>query len=597
MFPSIGQSPLEVPSTISRQTSEVPITEWDIGQGKISLFYGARNTLVAINAREGTQNPFRSPLYSIDYAANLIDMFHRTIKVNLEREGPNSYCFLPKFCTEAQNAPEVTVALFGDLDTSSSDEGEPRALRWGVFNSSTGEEYPVEINDLLAETFIRYAPNMDVPHMEPVLDENGQAIMKDGQPIMKPALDHYAMTSYAQRFGVVIERDVTECIQNVILHRVGFFNKTALLDKNNWGATLVDLGESDSNISPLHPDYFSSASTWGGHTVIIIETIENGEHHIWRGDLIPRANGLARARIKELSVDEVIVILQKNPPRSKTWVREKSLVQLMKNQIALEAARSEKGAPIEFLNGEPIRFGLTGTLSLWEPYRNCTTWARERMFLADIHIPFRISLNPLQTPKIYINPSNETLAINNATGVVLGGIFVGAAMSIAAGISTVGTPILLAVSGLAASMVNFENSVHRKREDPTDLIRFLEAVTNENLIRGVANSSVDLIENLLNEKYTHPSQARTVRKIQAKIDALKETLEFGYFHQLCSAQEELAKYVKKKMHEKKIDKTAYEACKAISEVCEREHSSRRIAFAYHERDVEERNKPDPLAWL
>jgi hypothetical protein len=344
MLPIIEQSPLDVLSTTALPTSETLITEWNIGQRTISLFYGARNTLVAVDGRDGTREPFLSTLYSVEYAANLIEMFHRTIQVNLEREGINDYCFLPKLCIEAQNAPEITVALFGDRDTSSNDEEEPRVLRWGVFNSSTREEYPVETNDPLSEIFIRHAPATDIPHMRLVLDANGQAIMKDGKAVMEPAFNHYAMTSYAKRFGVVIERDATDRIQNVVLHRVSLLDKNVLLDHTNWAVTLVSTKSSSQTQNILG----RWLGEYAGHAMLACEGVEEDTPFLRYIHLTQNP----RERIPNLAADQAqIESFDRSTPldtvNAPTWVRSKALVE---NMFIF----------VTELENQPVKFALYG---------------------------------------------------------------------------------------------------------------------------------------------------------------------------------------------------------------------------------------------
>jgi hypothetical protein len=194
-------------------------------------------------------------------------MFRRTIAVNLEKEEPHFSCFLPKFCTVARDAPGMHVALFGRIDTRSSITGELKGMRWGIFDISRREEQVFEVNDAVAEEFIRHAPKTNVPHLVPYKKDGKPILDKNKQPLMRPTNNHYAMTSYARRYDVVLERDA-DVIRNVRLVRTSIFDKNVWLDERSWAITLVSQKSTTSN------DLATRTGCRPGHAVIAYEGIK-----------------------------------------------------------------------------------------------------------------------------------------------------------------------------------------------------------------------------------------------------------------------------------------------------------------------------------
>ena len=484
----------------------VPITPWAFDGRNISLLPGAfwqSNCFLVEGAdRKITVEPSR---YDLSRAKTLIEMFHQTIEENLRREPHRDSCFLPVWSMRAHNAPELEIALFGHLDITfdnpNNPEGKAVGMRWGVYNTSTKtEEQFLEVKAPLASVFIEKAP-----------------------------LYKNAMENYAKRFRI----DVTPKsgkVQEVALRYVSLLDKNVFLDEDSWAVTLADLGTSE----------FRSSSTWGGHAVIIIEAIENDEYHVWRGDLIEGINGLAKARFWEISTETLMAELE-NHPRTETYGRHRSLVQIMKNQIELEAARSTDGKPIGFINGNPIRFGLTGMTSLQGEFRNCTTWARERASLADIDDSLNIMFFGLQTPGFYINPS-PALGIINITYLI--GLMVINHIIFHITMGPMGALIKLAVEG--SSEVLVLGPLARSLADADLIKEFSKAVTSANRIREFAGSIVLRIEKFL-EEYGDYLQKDFISDIQARVDASKKILKSGHLQEICCVHEELAECLEKEV--------------------------------------------------
>lgn len=230
--------------TLSGASVDVPktvVAEWTVGDRKVCLFQISDRLAFSTEGRTDRLTTFRPELCDIGYAINLIIMFRRTIAVNLEKEEPHSSCFLPKFCTVARDAPGMHVALFGRIDTRSSLAGEIKGMRWGIFDISRREEQVFEVKDAVAEEFIRHAPKTNAPHLVPHKKKDGEPILDENkQQVMLPANDHYAMTTYAKRFDVVLERDA-DVIRHVRLVRTSIFDRNVWLDERSWAITLVSL--------------------------------------------------------------------------------------------------------------------------------------------------------------------------------------------------------------------------------------------------------------------------------------------------------------------------------------------------------------------
>lgn len=242
-----------VPPGASVDIPKTVVAEWTVGKREVCLFQVSDRLAFSTEGRSGRLATFRPEVFDIGSAINLIIMFRRTIAVNLEKEEPHSSCFLPKFCTVARDAPGMHVALFGRVDTRSAAAGDLKGMRWGIWDISRREEQVFEVNDAVAEEFVRYAPKTNAPHFVTRNNEDGQLILDaNKQPAMFEGNDHYAMTTYAKRFDVVLERDSTGAIQNVRLVRTSIFDRTVWLDEHSWAITLVSQQTIRTGCTPSH---------------------------------------------------------------------------------------------------------------------------------------------------------------------------------------------------------------------------------------------------------------------------------------------------------------------------------------------------------
>lgn len=241
------------------------ISDWSIGEKRIDLYRESQaNYLTFRDQSTGKTTKFRTSLYDISYAVSLVSLFHKTIGENLRKDTPNSACFLPKLCIEVHDG--IQVALFGRVDTQTNVRGELKGMRWGVFNSSTRVEqtFDVDEDDSVARLFVRHAPSTNQPHMIEVGHDDLN------KPIMKPAVNHYAMTAYAKSFNIVLTLDIAKRIQKVALHHVSLLDRNVILSENVWSVTLVSALQSTQSL-------FSSLFTrFAGHAMLACEGIEHG---------------------------------------------------------------------------------------------------------------------------------------------------------------------------------------------------------------------------------------------------------------------------------------------------------------------------------
>jgi hypothetical protein len=236
----------------------------------------------------------------------------------------------------------------------------------------------------------------------------------------------------------------------------------ATLDESNWGVTIADLGESISDVQ------LDSPFSWGGHAVVVIETIEDGVHHMWRGDLVGHSvkgtlcGYSAEIRFGTTTLDSLRNKpkrqLPKDFPRTETWIRTKSDVQKLKDQIVLEAEHSKKKEPIYTQNGRLIKFAPLGGSSV-EGTFNCIEWAKDGVTLANIKVPDLMSSKYfISTPTLYTGSKAATiaketlatLAMSAKRGINLGLIFGGMGLvigGIAAG------PLGCSIGGLVGNIL------------------------------------------------------------------------------------------------------------------------------------------------
>lgn len=334
---AISENFPKAPTEVARQF----IAEWTFGLRTVCLFQEPNCLAFSTDGRSGKTTTFKPALYDINYAVNLIKMFHRTIGVNLENDEPHSSCFLPKLCTDAQNAPGIKVALFGRVDARVSVAGELKGMRWGVFNTSNKEEHTFQADDPIARAFVYQAPGTNRPHMESVLDKNGKQVMK-------PASDHFAMTSYAKRFSPVLSRNIENHIQDVILHRVSLIDRNVLLSENDWAVTLVSSMDCTQNmLSRLFRGTF-------GHAMLACEGVEQDKPFIRYLHLTqsPKEKNpkLAKDEAQIESFDRTEPLETFNGP---TWARSKVLVEKMFSFV-------------DTMKNKPVKFAYYGSY-FWQP--------------------------------------------------------------------------------------------------------------------------------------------------------------------------------------------------------------------------------------
>ena len=315
------------------------ISEWTIGKKTICLFRDGARLAFSTDGRAGQTSTFKPNIYNIDYAINLVLMFHKTIEENLNREETHSSCFLPKLCTEAQN-PDTQVALFGRVDARKVATGELQGLRWGIFSTTTKKEQVFDVNDEVAKAFVYHAPDTNIPEMKQVIDKNGVPVMsKAGKPMMKPGPNHYAYDSYVNRFCVLITRDDADRIQNVALHHVSLLDRHVLLDENIWAITLVSAQKSKGIASFLNL----------GHAVVAWEGVEENRSFLRWADITTDHSGnsqTAKVRIDTLN----------NPHKSwmigPTWPRKRHAVEKMVSYVCetvdTPTASSEEASFVNF---------------------------------------------------------------------------------------------------------------------------------------------------------------------------------------------------------------------------------------------------------
>ncbi len=202
------------------------------------------------------------------------------------------------------------------------------------------------------------------------------------------------------------------------------------IDQSSWGVTLVDVGRSKSKLKPtgINPFYWDidiNPLTWSGHAVIIIETVEKGVFHMWRAEVLGDENDEVICLFKETSLDELRkkndgTLLSENFPRSKTWIKTKSLVLKMMGQISRDVANYNKE------HGESFNALFLGDAIVDRPrYEvNCIEWAKRTLLLANITVPFSWTGSLIiSTPSAYISRSvMHKLAVS--AGVIAAAAFV-----------------------------------------------------------------------------------------------------------------------------------------------------------------------------
>lgn len=242
------------------------------------------------------------------------------------------------------------------------------------------------------------------------------------------------------------------------------------INERQWGVTIVDLGESQSSMQLSNA---GSVLSWGGHAVVVIETIEeDGIYHMRRADIVlsKKDPKIANVRYAEIFPSETlnhfdvlrrkmdrkgnITQLPENLPRTKTWIRTKFLVQKMIAQIEIEKECYEKNHPIVFFNALGIVLsGLT---------YNCMGWSKKCLDLAHIRLPSNCFIpTPSSHTRSFIRTEAEMqlnfLPMTAAYPLICG--IAGLALAGPAG-SIAGAKFGLTCSGLNAAAITSLHSIN-----------------------------------------------------------------------------------------------------------------------------------------
>ncbi|MBA3723160.1 MAG: hypothetical protein H0W88_12270 [Parachlamydiaceae bacterium] len=133
------------------------------------------------------------------------------------------------------------------------------------------------------------------------------------------------------------------------------------LSEDRWGVTLVDTGTS----------YIKNPKTWKGHAVLMFEGVKNGQYFMKRAHMT--AGGVDCEDIRG-DPDEYVKKFVKS--RTRTWLRDRPYIEAMFYWIDLEE-KKKVYIPAFSIGGE------NGFLAK-QPTHNCTSWAREKLALANV---------------------------------------------------------------------------------------------------------------------------------------------------------------------------------------------------------------------
>lgn len=336
--------------TIDRSASaKIPdqlIGQWDLPGKSICLFRETNRLSFSTTGLTGKRSSFTPKLYDLERATWLVQKFHHTIGVNLEREECHSSCFLPVLCLPVQNAPEKTVALFGRVDTTHHPEGEVKWLRYGIIEGATSQSFEAKNTDSIFQNFIKNAPSANQQLYEPVLDKKNSPILdKRGQPVLQESVNSYAMNTYAKRFCVQVEKEESQRVKNVALCYLSQIDGKTPLNEDHWAVTLVS-GKVCTGLG-LFTRIFRGVV---GHALLACEGVRDGKPFLEYVHLTQEA----RTKLPGLKSDEgQIEHFATNTPldtiNGPTWSRSKTLVE---NMFAF--VQKELGKPIKFAFYRPV---------------------------------------------------------------------------------------------------------------------------------------------------------------------------------------------------------------------------------------------------
>ncbi len=193
--------------------------------------------------------------------------------------------------------------------------------------------------------------------------------------------------------------------------------------EDKWAVTVADLNQCASD--PI---------SWGGHAVIVIESVDETGYKMRRADIV----GVAKQDYPLLSNGMRKILLPEDFPRTKTFLRSKESVERMIAQIELEKIKFEEGNPLVFFN--PM--GGPGDRS--ERVYNCMEWAVKTISLANIRL---VSGLGITTPSRHTGsrPLNVAKDVGAAVGIsAIPAVGAGAlALSAGAGITGAATATLV----------------------------------------------------------------------------------------------------------------------------------------------------------
>ncbi len=169
---------------------------------------------------------------------------------------------------------------------------------------------------------------------------------------------------------------------------------TQLINENNWAITMIN---SD-------PGTFWNPLTWKGHTVLLIEKLENGVYTMLKAHLI--SGGI---RTGKVGLDAIINIkyLENIQEKTETWVRSAEKVQEMIKSIEREIETQDRGGVASRMNlsgGNLLNIAPKKIGNKLLPPNNCYTWARAKLHIVGIRLSTGLALL-IHSPKSNIDPT------------------------------------------------------------------------------------------------------------------------------------------------------------------------------------------------
>lgn len=148
------------------------IAEWKLENSHICLFRESEALAFSSQGRNGARTRFKPLIYNIDYAANLVSLFYKTIEANLKSDEPSPSSFIPLLLDEPNNNLKTQIALFGRI-TSTADQAtaELKGLHWGIHHSTLGHEHTLDVQDGCTREYIRWAPHVNFPQNNPLISQ------------------------------------------------------------------------------------------------------------------------------------------------------------------------------------------------------------------------------------------------------------------------------------------------------------------------------------------------------------------------------------------------------------------------------------------